>query len=37
MKTLFLFQFASFIFMLVNAFIIGIARLQVKWVSRRYE
>lgn len=37
MKTLLMLQFASFIFMLVNAFIIGIARLQVKWVSRRYE
>ena len=37
MKTLFLLQFASCLFMLVNAFIIGITRLQVRWVSRRYE
>ena len=37
MKTLFLLQFASFIFMLVCAFIIGVTRLQVRWVCRRYE
>ena len=37
MDSLFLFQFACFIFMLINALILGITRLHVKWNNRRYE
>ena len=37
MDSLFLFQFACFIFMLINALILGITHLHMKWVNRRYE
>ena len=37
MDSLYLLQFACFIFMLINAIILGITHLQVKWVNRRYE
>mgnify|MGYP002730845545 CR=1 FL=1 len=37
MDSLFLFQFACFIFMLINALILGITHLHVKWNNRRYE
>ncbi len=30
-------SFACFVFMLVNAFIIGISHLHVRWVNKRYE
>ena len=30
-------QFACFIFMLINALILGITHLHMKWVNRRYE
>ena len=37
MDSLFLLQFACFIFMLINALILGITHLHMKWVNRRYE
>ena len=37
MKSLFLLQFACFIFMLINAFTLGISHLHMKWANRRYE
>ena len=37
MDSLYLLQFACFIFMLINALILGITHLHVKWINRRYE
>ena len=37
MDSLYLLQFACFIFMLINALVLGITHLHVKWVNRRYE
>ena len=37
MDSLYLLQFACFIFMLINAIILGITHLHVKWNNRRYE
>ena len=37
MDTLYLLQFACFLFMLVNILILGITRLHMKWMNRRYE
>ena len=37
MDFLYFLQFASFIFMLINALILGITHLHMKWVNRRYE
>ena len=37
MDSLYLLQFACFIFMLINAFVLGITHLHMKWVNRRYE
>ena len=37
MDSLYLLQFACFIFMLINALILGITHLHMKWVNRRYE
>lgn len=37
MDSLFLFQFACFIFMLVNAFIVALSHLHVRWENKRYE
>lgn len=37
MENLYLLQFACFLFMLINAFVLGIARLHMKWLNRRYE
>lgn len=37
MDSLYLLQFACFIFMLINAIILGITHLHVKWINRRYE
>ena len=37
MNSLYLLQFACFIFMLINALILGITHLHVKWGNRRYE
>ena len=37
MDSLFLLQFACLIFMLVNAFIVAVSHLHVRWESRRYE
>lgn len=37
MDFLYFLQFACFIFMLINALILGITHLHVKWVNRRYE
>ena len=37
MNSLYLLQFACFIFMLINALILGITHLHVKWNNRRYE
>lgn len=37
MDSLYLLQFACFIFMLVNAIILGITHLHMKWANRRYE
>ena len=37
MNSLYLLQFACFIFMLINALILGITHLHMKWVNRRYE
>ena len=37
MNSLFLFQFACFIFMLINAFIVALSHLHVRWENKRYE
>lgn len=37
MDSLFLFQFACFIFMLVNAFFVAFSHLHVRWENKRYE
>lgn len=37
MDSLFLLQFACFIFMLVNAFFVALAHLHVRWENKRYE
>ena len=37
MDSLFLLQFACFIFMLINAFIVAISYLHVRWENKRYE
>jgi AraC-like DNA-binding protein len=37
MDSLFLFQFACFIFMLINAFIVALSHLYVRWENKRYE
>ena len=37
MDSLFLLQFSSFIFMLVNAAYIGLSSLHARWKNRRYE
>ena len=37
MNSLYFLQFACFIFMLINALILGITHLHMKWVNRRYE
>ena len=37
MNSLFLLQFACFIFMLINAFIVAISYLHVRWENKRYE
>ena len=37
MNSLFLFQFACFIFMLVNAFFVALSHLHVRWENKRYE
>lgn len=37
MDSLFLLQFAYFIFMLINAFFVALSHLHVKWENKRYE
>ena len=37
MDSLYLLQFACFIFMLVNAFIVALSHLHVRWENKRYE
>ena len=37
MNSLFLLQFACFIFMLINAFIVAVSYLHVRWENKRYE
>ena len=37
MDSLYLLQFACLIFMLVNAFIVAVSHLQVRWENKRYE
>ena len=37
MDSLFLLQFACFIFMLINAFIVSLSHLHVRWENKRYE
>lgn len=37
MDSLFLLQFACFIFMLVNAFFVALSYLHVRWENKRYE
>ena len=37
MDSLFLLQFACFIFMLVNAFFVAVSHLHVRWENKRYE
>lgn len=37
MDTLFLLQFACFLFMIINAGILIVSRLHVRWVNKRYE
>ena len=37
MDTLYLLQFACFLFMLMNVLILGITRLHMKWMNWRYE
>ena len=37
MDSLFLLQFACFIFMLINAFFVALSHLHVRWKNMRYE
>ena len=37
MDSLFLLQFACFIFMLINVFIVALSHLHVRWENKRYE
>ena len=37
MHSLYLFQFAALVFMLVNAFFVAMGRLNVRWKNKRYE
>lgn len=37
MDSLFLLQFACFIFMFINAFIVALSCLYVRWKNKRYE
>ena len=37
MDSLFLLQFACFIFMFINAFIVALSHLHVRWENKRYE
>lgn len=37
MSSLYLFQFAALIFMLVNALFVALARLNARWKNKRYE
>ena len=37
MDSLYLLQFACFIFMLINAFIVALSHLHVRWENKRYE
>lgn len=37
MDSLFILQFACFIFMLINAFFVALSHLHVKWENKRYE
>ena len=37
METLFLLQFACFLFMILNAGILIVSRLHVRWINKRYE
>ena len=37
MDSLYLYQFACFIFMLINAFIVAVSHLHVRWENKRYE
>ena len=37
MDSLYLLQFACLIFMLVNAFIVAVSHLHVRWENKRYE
>ena len=37
MESLFLLQFACFIFMLINAFFVALSHLHVRWENKRYE
>ena len=37
MDSLFLLQFACFIFMLINAFIVALSHLHIRWENKRYE
>lgn len=37
MDSLFLLQFTCFLFVSINAIILGITRLQIKWMNCRYE
>lgn len=37
MDTLFLLQFACFLFMILNAGILIVSRIHVRWINKRYE
>ena len=37
MDSLFLLLFACFIFMLINAFLVALSHLHVRWENKRYE
>ncbi len=37
MDSLFLLQFACFMFMLINAIFVALSHLYVRWVNKRYE
>lgn len=37
MSSLYLFQFAALVFMLVNALFVALARLNARWKNKRYE
>lgn len=37
MSSLYLFQFAVLVFMLVNALFVALARLNARWKNKRYE